>query len=64
MLRDRKALLEHDIITLKRSAADMYLSIMVSGHVENPEYDAIKRHIADLEFDLNAVNMLIAQGHK
>lgn len=63
MLKDRKALLENDLGALKKSAANMYLSMVVSGTSANPEYHRLKELIASLEFDLAAVNTLISQGH-
>ena len=65
MLADRKALLEQEISKAQHEAANMYLSIVVSGgDVHNKEYQDLKERIANLNFDLNAVNLLIAQGHK
>ena len=65
MLRDRKALLEQEIRKAQAEAANMYLSIIVSGgDVHNKEYQDLKDKISNLNFDLNAVNLLIAQGHQ
>lgn len=64
MLRDRKALLEQEIKRAHGEAANMYLGIAVSGgDVHSKEYQDLKEKISNLNFDLNAVNMLIAQGH-
>ena len=64
MLRDRKELLERDIRKLHDEAANMYLSIVIGGDVHNEEYQNLKQRITDLQFDLNAVNVLLAKGHK
>ena len=65
MLRDRKTLLEQELKKSQTEAANMYLSIAVGGDtLHDKEYQALKEKISDLNFDLNAVNMLIAQGHK
>jgi hypothetical protein len=65
MLRDRRALLEHDIKRLHSEAANMYLSIVVTnGDPSSPEYQKLKDQIADLQFDLNIVNQLIAKGNQ
>lgn len=63
MLRDRKALLEHEIKKANAEAANMYLSIVVSGgDVHSKEYQELKERITNLNFDLNIVNQLITQG--
>jgi len=65
MLRDRKALLEQEIKKASNEAANMYLSIVVSGgDVHSKEYQELKERISTLKFDLNAVDLLIAQGHQ
>lgn len=65
MLRDRKALLEQEIKKAHSDAANMYLSIAVGGNtLHDKEYQALKEKISNLNFDLNAVNLLIAQGNK
>lgn len=63
MLSDRKALLEHEIIKAHAEAANMYLSIVVSGgDVHSKEYQDLKEKIAGLQFDLNMVNQLLHKG--
>ena len=65
MLRDRKALLEQEIKKTYSEAANMYLSLAVGGgDVHNKEYQDLKDKISNLNFDLNIVNQLIAQGQK
>jgi len=66
MLRDRKALLEQEIRKAQSEAANMYLSIVVGGNgdVHSKEYQELKDKISSLNFDLNIVNQLIAQGQK
>ena len=66
MLYDRKALLEQEIRKAQAEAAHMYLNIAVGGNgdVHSQEYQNLKEKISNLNFDLNAVNLLIAQGHK
>ena len=65
MLRDRKALLEQEIKKASNEAANMYLSIVVSsGDAHSKEYQELKERISTLKFDLNAVDLLIAQGHQ
>ena len=65
MLVDRKALLEQEIRKAQAEAANMYLSIAIGGgDVHSKDYQDLKEKISSLNFDLNAVNLLIAQGHQ
>jgi hypothetical protein len=65
MLRDRKALLEQEIRKAQTEAANMYLSLAIGGgDIHSKEYQDLKEKISDLNFDLNVVNQLIAQGNK
>ena len=62
MLRERKELLEREIVKLHKEAAAIYLNCMVSGTTD-PDYDKIKAKLHDLKFDLNVVDQLLAQGN-
>lgn len=65
MLRDRRALLEHDLKIVQDQAANMYLSIAVGGdNTHNAEYQALRDRVSTLQFDLGIVNQLIQQGHE
>ena len=65
MLKDRRVLLEHEVVKAKAQAANMYLGIIVSGNdYSDPEYQVLKSNISELEFQLNMVNILIHQGHQ
>jgi len=65
MLLDRKILLEQEIAKLKSEAANMYLSIVISGNnLGSPEYTALQTSITDLEFNLKNLIILLNQGHK
>jgi hypothetical protein len=65
MLKDRRVLLEQEINKAHEEAATMYLNIVThDGDIYSKEYASIKDKIMNLEFDLNIVNQLIAQGHK
>jgi hypothetical protein len=64
MLRDRRVLIEQEINKLQIEAANMYLSIVVSGdNLANKDYQHLKDKIGNLEFDLEMINQLINQGH-
>ena len=64
MLKDRRALLEHDLKIAHDQAAEMYLDIVVNnGDVHSEEYQQMRDRISKLEFDLNIVNQLIQKGH-
>lgn len=63
MLKDRRALLEHDLKIIQDQAANMYLSIAVGGgDVHSAEYQQLRKQVSDLQFDLKMVNKLIAAG--
>jgi hypothetical protein len=65
MLADRRELLEHDVRKLHAEASAMYFDIVTHNKdVHSEEYQALKEKISSLEFDLNVVNRLIAQGQK
>jgi hypothetical protein len=65
MLKDRRVLLEQELIKAHDMASDLYLNIVTTdGDVHNTEYQFLKDKIMDLQFDLNVVNKLISRGHK
>jgi len=66
MLKDRKVLLEREISKARESAANMYLDIVLSseGDLTSKVNQDMKKHIADLEFDLNMINQLLKKGHE
>ena len=63
MLKDRRVLIEEDIKKLHKTAANMYLAMVIGGNNSDVEYDKIRQQITDLQFDLNVVNLLIAKGN-
>jgi len=65
MLRDRKALLEHELKKAHSEAANMYLSLAIGGgDVHSKEYQDAKEKITNLNFDLRTINTLLTQGHQ
>jgi hypothetical protein len=65
MLKDRRVLLEQEIAKSRIEAANMYLSIVIGGgDIKNDEYQKLRSHITDLQFDLKIVNDLISQGQE
>lgn len=64
MLRDRKVLLEQELVRAKNDAANMYLSIVVGGNdLHSKEYQDVRQRVSMLERDLNQVCELLLQGH-
>jgi hypothetical protein len=64
MLKDRRVLLEHDLIKAHEEAAELYLKIVTQGgDVDSVEYQTLKEKVANIQFDLNMVNNLIKKGH-
>lgn len=65
MLRDRKALIEREMVNLKAEAARLYLEAVTSGRTTTtPEYEAVRDKLHGVITDLDVVNGLIAAGHK
>jgi hypothetical protein len=65
MLKDRKALLEHELKKAHSEAANMYLSLAIGGgDVHSKEYQDLKEKISNLNFDLQTINTLLTQGHQ
>ena len=65
MLKDRRVLLEGEIIKLHQQAAAMYLNLVKNNSdLLNPEYQELKERISNLQFDLNIVKQLIYKGHE
>ena len=65
MLKDRRALLERELIKAHEDASELYLKIVtLEGDVASVEYQTLKEKIINLQFDINIVNQLIAKGHK
>ena len=65
MLRDRKVLLERELARAKHDAANMYLSIAISGNNPcNKDYQEVKNRVIMLETDLTQVCELLVQGHE
>jgi len=64
MLKDRRVLLEQEIKKAHDQAANMYLSIAVGGATGfDEDYQTLKNHVMDLQFELDMVNKLILKGH-
>lgn len=65
MLKDRRVLLEKEIVKYQEAAAWMFLDIVThDGDVHSSEYQTLKNTIMNLEFDLKIINQLIRNGHK
>jgi len=65
MLKDRRVLLEQEILKAHDEASALYLQIVVNdGDVHSNEYQVLKDKILSLKFDLNVVNQLIERGHQ
>ena len=66
MLKDRKELIESELIRLKDKAAKLYLSYITGGNdvFGMTEYDDIREKISDLEFDLKIINEILEKDYK
>jgi hypothetical protein len=65
MLKDRRVLLEQEIVKAHEEAANLYLYIVTNdGDVSDPVYQSLKDKITNLQFDLSMLNKLISKGHE
>lgn len=64
MLKDRRILVEKDIVTLTRSAAILYLEIVKGDQAQYDEYDRLVSNLVELEIELKLINQLISDGHE
>jgi hypothetical protein len=63
MLKDRRALLEHDLAIARNEAARLYLDIVThGGDVHSEAYQSLRDKVGKLQFDLDLVNQLIDKG--
>ena len=66
MLKDRRVLLEQEIVKQKQACGQLYLRI-VSGDCnanDSKIYDSMKMKLADTLTDLMIINQMIEDGHK
>lgn len=66
MLRDRKELIESELIRLKDKAAKIYLCYVTTGNniFDMTKYDEIRDKISSLEFDLKIINEILEKKNK
>ena len=68
MLRDRRALLEAEILKMTRECGQFYLTIVTGSNSENGaamiEYQNQIAKLTNLKTELSVVNHMIAEGGK
>jgi len=64
MLRDRRALMEHDIHRMTTECGLMYMDMMRTGQTTTPGYDALLSKLIKMTTELAIVNKMIEQGHR
>ncbi len=66
MLKDRRVLLEKEIMELTKSCGKMYLKIITDNaeSIDYKIYDSMKEKLTDMTTDLLVVNQLIEDGNK
>lgn len=64
MLKDRRLLLENECDKVHALASKLYLEMILSGELQNAEYDKLRLRLTDLKFELNMVKDLILKGSK
>jgi hypothetical protein len=66
MLKDRRVLLEKEVLELTKSCGKMYLKIITDNaeSIDYKIYESMKEKLTDMTTDLLVVNQLIADGNK
>ncbi len=66
MLKDRRVLMEKDMLAQKAACGALYLKIVneTADNFEIDKYDSMKTKLSDMIIELDIVNQMIANGHK
>jgi hypothetical protein len=64
MLKDRRALLEQEIVKQKQACGALYLCIVKGETGWDKTYDDMKAKLADKMTELMIVDQMINDGHK
>lgn len=66
MLKDRRVLLEQEMIKHKQACGQLYLRIIKGETDANDSkmYDSMKMKLADMMSELMIVNQMVADGHE
>lgn len=64
MLKDRRILVQQELVKAHNTAAHMYLDAMVTQTTISAQYTQLTQHITELQHDLKMIDLLIHQGHQ
>lgn len=66
MLRDRRVLIEQELVKKKQACGALYKKIIMdqAGPVEAKMYDSMKSELASMMTELAVVDQMIADGHE
>jgi hypothetical protein len=66
MLRDRRVLMEQEMVKQKQACGSLYLKIATgeAGPIEHKMYDSMKLKLADMMSELAIVDQMIVDGHQ
>ena len=65
MLRDRRVLMEQDMVKQKQACGQLYLKVVMGNAdmIETQMYDSMKMKLADMLSELAIVDQMIADGN-
>lgn len=66
MLKDRRVLMEKEMLDMKNECGQLYLKIAKNQHVpgDKTRYDTMRSLLTDMIIDLEIVDQMIADGHE
>lgn len=66
MFKDRRGLMERDMIKMKQACGEMYFNIIMKTASEHDLiiYESMKGKLEDMITDISIIDQLIADGHK
>lgn len=66
MLKDRRVLMEQDIVKQKQNCGHLYKQIITgqANPIEVKMYDSMKLKLADMLSEIAIVDQMIADGHE
>lgn len=66
MLKDRKMLMEQEMVKQKQACGSLYYKIVMgtAGPIESKMYDSMKLKLTDMIAEIAIVDQMITDGHE
>jgi hypothetical protein len=66
MLKDRRVLMEKEMLAMKHDCGQLYLMIVKNQYVpgDKTRYDTMRSLLTDMIIDIAVVDQMIADGHE